>query len=199
MGQVYERLDERLRAFLAAQHLFFVATAPSGGEGHVNVSPKGYADTFTVLDDTTVAYLDLTGSGIETVAHVRENGRLTLMFCSFDAAPKILRLYGRGEVVDPGDRRWPGLLARFGSRAGARCVVVLHLERVTDSCGYAVPRFDFAGERDVLERSHRRRGVRGLAAYRAERNRVSIDGLPGARDAADPGGTADAAASATRA
>ena len=179
MGQVFERLDARLRAFLAAQHVFFVATAPRSDDGLVNVSPKGYADTFAVLDDTTVAYLDLTGSGIETVAHVRENGRLTVMFCSFDRTPRIVRLYGRAEVVTREDDRWVSLLEHFAPHAGARCVVVLRVERIADSCGYAVPRYEYAGERDVLERSHSRKGSQSLAAYRAQRNAESLDGLPG--------------------
>ena len=179
VGQVFERLDERLRVFIAAQQVFFVATAPRSDEGLVNVSPKGYADTFAVLDGTTVAYLDLTGSGVETVAHVRENGRLTVMFCSFQRTPKILRLYGRGEVVTPADDRWEQLLEHFPPHAGARCVVVLHVERIADSCGYAVPRYEYVGERDVLERAHRRKGREALAAYQADRNAESLDGLPG--------------------
>ena len=178
MGQVFDGIDERLCDFLAAQPVFFVATAPHRG-GHVNVSPKGYADTFAVLDPRTVAYLDLTGSGVETIAHLRENGRVTLMFCSFGRAPRIVRLYGTGRVVEPGEQDWPDLAGRFGAHAGARAVVVVELSRVADSCGYAVPRMQLVEERDVLERSHVKRGSDGLVRYRAERNAASIDGLAG--------------------
>jgi hypothetical protein len=178
VGQVLDAIDDRLRAFLAAQPVFFVATAPTQG-GHVNVSPKGYADTFAVLGPRTVAYLDLTGSGVETVAHLRENGRVTLMFCSFGDAPRIVRLYGTGRVVVAGDAGWADLSGRFAAHAGARAVVVVELTRIADSCGYAVPRMQLVGERDVLERSHVKRGPDGLQTYRAERNATSIDGLPG--------------------
>ena len=179
MGRVHEAFDDDLRAFVAAQAVFFVATAPLAADGLVNVSPKGQADTLRLLGDRTVAYLDLTGSGVETVAHVRENGRLTLMWCSFDARPRILRASGRGEVVVPGDTRWEELLGRFGPHVGARAVVVLHVERLADSCGYAVPRYELVGERDVLDLRAAKKGPEALAAYRAERNAESLDGLPG--------------------
>ncbi len=149
MAQTYEELDERLRGFLAAQPVFFVATAPDRG-GHVNLSPKGYGDTFAVLGPRTVGYLDLTGSGVETVAHLRENGRITLMFCAFAGPPKIVRLYGTGRAVVPGDAGWEELAGRFPPHPGRRAVVVVDLERIADSCGYAVPFLDFAGERDGL-------------------------------------------------
>jgi hypothetical protein len=178
MGQVYATLDERLAAFVAAQHVFFVATAPEQG-GHVNLSPKGYRDTFAVLGPTTVAYLDLTGSGVETIAHVRQNGRITLMFCAFEGPPRIVRLYGRGRVAVPGDDDWAELVGRFPAHAGTRAVVVVDLDRVADSCGYAVPFLEYAGERDVLERSHQNKGPDRLVTYRAERNAESIDGLDG--------------------
>ena len=178
MAQTYEALDDKLVAFVTAQPVFFVATAPEHG-GHVNVSPKGYADTFAVLGPRTVAYLDLTGSGVETVAHLRQNGRITLMFCAFGGPPKIVRLYGTGRVVVPGDAGWDELAARFGPRSGARAVVVVDLERIADSCGYALPFMDYASERDLLEDSHRRKGPDRLEADRAERNAASIDGLAG--------------------
>ena len=120
---------------------------PSGRGGHVNLSPKGYADTFAVLDERTVAYLDLTGSGAETAAHLRDNRRITLMFCAFSGPPRILRLYGRGRIVLPGDDRWEELAARFPARRGARAVVVVEIRRIADSCGYAVLLYDYAGER----------------------------------------------------
>jgi hypothetical protein len=178
MGTVYARLDDKLRRFIAAQHLYFVASAPLAGDGLVNVSPKGYVDTFAVLDDVTVAYLDLTGSGIETLAHLRENGRLTVMFCSFDRQPKILRLQGRGEVVLASDERWSDLVGRFGEHVGVRSIVVLHIDRIADSCGYAVPQYEFTGERDVLDADHARHGREYVENYQRTRNATSLDGLP---------------------
>jgi hypothetical protein len=188
MGKLYTELDERLTKFIASQPLFFVATAPclapDGGGGHVNVSPKGYAGTFAVLGPTTVAYLDLTGSGAETIAHLRQNGQLTIMFCSFDRQPKILRLYGTGRVVLPGTAEFGKLSACFpasgyGSNpASRRAIIVAELDRIADSCGYAVPLMELAEERDVLVRSDERKTPDQIAAYRAEKNAVSIDGLP---------------------
>jgi len=178
MGRTYERLDEQLGEWIGRQHVFFVATAPSGDEGLVNLSPKG-SDTFRVLDPTTVAYLDLTGSGVETIAHLRQNGRLTFMFCSFDDKPRIVRLYGTGDVVLPDADEWPDLAARFPDLPGARSVIRCRVERIADSCGYSIPVMDYVGERDTLDDWARRKGPDGLVAYRAERNRESIDGLPG--------------------
>ena len=189
MGKLYPELDERLREFIARQSVYFVATAPcltSDGEGgHVNLSPKGYRDTFAVLGPRSVAYLDLTGSGAETIAHLRQNGQITIMFCSFDHTTKILRLYGTGEVVLPPDRRWNELAAHFPRTAqGAapnraeRSIIVVELDRIADSCGYAVPVMEVQAERDVLDRWTEKKSAAELAAYRAERNAVSIDGLP---------------------
>lgn len=189
MAKVYAQLDERLTKFILAQPIFFVATAPClsapGDGGHVNVSPKGYRDTFAILGPRTVAYLDLTGSGAETIAHLRQNGRITIMFCSFDRTPKILRLYGTGRVVLPADQDWPCLAARFGFGAGRgaergnqRAIVVSELDRIADSCGYGIPVMAPAEERDLLTRWSERRTPEQLAAYRAEFNAVSIDGLP---------------------
>ncbi|MFB6887854.1 pyridoxamine 5'-phosphate oxidase family protein [Kitasatospora sp. NPDC056327] len=178
MGHVYERLDDRTRAFIEKQPVFFVATAPSDG-GRVNVSPKGYGDTFTVLDDTTVAYLDLDGSGIETVAHVRENGRITLMFCGFERQALIVRLYGTGRVVTLHDPGFPELLARFGPHPGVRSIIVVDCDRVSDSCGWGVPRMDLVEERSTLDRWAARHDVQETRDYRAKHNRNSIDGLPG--------------------
>ena len=148
MGNVSSALQDSHRAFLAAQKVFFVATAPSGAGGHVNCSPKGY-DSFRIVDDTTVAYLDFVGSGIETVAHVRDNGRICVMFCAFEGKPKIVRLYGVGTVVEPGDAAWSQLRALFpdDSQAAERAIVQIRLTRVADSCGYGVPLYDFVGER----------------------------------------------------
>lgn len=190
MGRVHPGVDERLARWLQTQPVFFVATAPLSADGMVNCSPKGVAGTFLVLDESHVAYLDLTGSGVETIAHLRENGRIVVMFCAFDEPPRIVRLHGRGEVVPPGDPRFDSLAQGFGSYRGARAVVLVEVTRVSDSCGYAVPRMDLVAERDVLDRWAERKGEAGLAAYRAERNAASIDGLP-ALVAAEAGHLAD--------
>jgi Pyridoxamine 5'-phosphate oxidase len=178
MGKNYEQLDERLCDFIRRQHVFFVGTAPSSLDGHLNVSPKGL-DTFRILGPTTVAYLDLTGSGIETVAHLRENGRMTIMFCAFEGAPSIVRLYGKGRVVEPGDAEWEGLLAGFPPQPGERSVIVLEVERIADSCGYAVPLYEYREERTQLTSYALKKGLAGLERYKAEKNRKSIDGLDG--------------------
>lgn len=181
MGKVYDRLTDRLREFIAEQPVYFVATAPREG-GHVNVSPKGYADTFAVLDDTTVAYLDLTGSGSETIAHLRDNGRITVMFCAFSGPPKVLRLYGTGRVVTPGDAEWDGLRAQFGPHPGARAIIVVRCERIADSCGFAVPYLSFEKDREMLDEWAERKDTEQLRQYRIKNNRQSIDGLPALTD-----------------
>jgi predicted pyridoxine 5'-phosphate oxidase superfamily flavin-nucleotide-binding protein len=189
MGKVYAELDERLRKFISRQPMFFVATAPcltaGGGGGHVNVSPKGYRDTFAVLGPTTVGYVDLTGSGAETIAHLRQNGRITIMFCSFGKRPKILRIYGTGRVVLPDDPHWPALASRFSlngaqgaSRRDRRAIIVVEADRIADSCGYAVPLMELTDERDLLARLAEDTSPAELAAYHAEKNAVSIDRLP---------------------
>ncbi len=180
MGKVYDRLDDTLAGFIGRQHVFFVGTAPGSPDGHLNVSPKGL-DTFRILGPKSVAYLDLTGSGIETVAHIRENGRITIMFCSFAGRPLIVRLYGRGRVVEPGDPDWDGLIARFPEYPGARSVVVVEVERVADSCGYAVPIYEYKGERSQLADYANKKGPEGMERYKARKNRASIDGLDGLR------------------
>lgn len=180
MGKIYTELDDRLREFIAAQQMFFVATAPLSPEGHINLSPKGL-DSFRVLADKQVAYLDLSGSGVETIAHLRENGRLVIMFCSFAGPPRILRLYGRGRAVERGDSDWERCRDEFPAYAGARSVIVMDLERIADSCGYGVPRYEFRDQRTQLTDYAERKGEETLARYRAEYNRESIDGLPGLR------------------
>ena len=177
MGRTYDTLDDGLSAFLRAQRMFFVATAPSSG-GHVNVSPKGH-DTFTVVDPRTVAYLDLTGSGIETVAHLRENGRITMLFCAFEGPPRLVRLYGTGTVASIGTPEFATLSARFPSYPNARTVITVALERIADSCGYGVPRYRYDGERSQLLDWADRKGPEGIATYQDEQNATSIDGLPG--------------------
>ena len=180
MSNVFDGIDEVLARFIGAQHVFFVATAPLDPGGHVNLSPKGL-ESFRVIDPQTVAYLDLTGSGIETVAHLRENARVVIMFCAFEGPPKILRLHGRGEVVEPEDSRFPELLKLFPKLPGTRSIVVVALERIADSCGYGVPLYRYEGERKQLVDWARRKGTSGLAQYRTETNHSSIDGLPGLR------------------
>ena len=178
MGKVLAAIDDRLRAFLEAQPMFFVATAPAGPGGHVNVSPKGVDGTFLVVDDHTVAYADITASGAETIAHLRENGRITLMFCAFAGAPSVVRLHGRGRVVSLYDENFAAWVERFTERRGVRAVVVVDVSRVSTSCGFGVPRMDFIGERERLAAGAERRGEPGLVDYRRRHNRHSIDGLP---------------------
>ena len=178
MGKVLERIDGRLRSFIERQHVFFVATAPSGPGGRVNVSPKGIGGTFAVLDELRVAYLDITASGAETIAHLRQNGRITLMFCAFDGPPDVVRLHGRGRVVTVYDEELAELLPHFSESRGARAVIVVDVERVSSSCGYGVPLMEYAGERDLLPAHMARKGPEGQAAYRRRKNRLSIDGLP---------------------
>ena len=149
MAKIFDAIDDRLRGWIGKQQLFFVGTAPLAADGHVNVSPKGL-DTFAVIDPNTVAYLDLTGSGVETVAHLRENGRITIMFCAFDGKPNIVRLYGRGEVLPLGEPEAEALLPRFGEYPGARSVIRVEVDRVSTSCGYGVPLLSYEGERDQL-------------------------------------------------
>jgi len=176
MGKVAECITGELQAFIEAQPLFYVATAPLSPAGHVNLSPKGL-DCFRVLSPGRVAYLDLTGSGNETAAHLQENARITFMFCAFGGPPRILRLYGTGGVVLPGQPRWAELAALFPEYPGVRQIVVAEVERVQTSCGFAVPLMEYVGQRDTLLRWAEARGD-DLPRYRQEKNSHSIDGLP---------------------
>lgn len=178
MATLFETITPELGAWLREQRVFFVASAPLSGDGLVNCSPKGL-DSFRVLGAREVAYLDLTGSGIETVAHVRENQRIVFLFCAFGGLPRIVRLHGRAEVIVPGSPAWEELLAHFPAHPGARAIVRAQLVRISDSCGYGVPRFEFVEERDTLLRSSERKGEAGLREYRAEKNSRSLDGLAG--------------------
>jgi hypothetical protein len=178
VGKTYEGIDDELSAWLTRQPLWFVATAPLAADGHVNLSPRGH-DTLSVLGPHRVAWVDYTGSGIETVAHLRENGRVCLMFCSFDTRPKIVRLHGRGTVAMPGQPAYDNVVARHPAHPSTRCVIVVDVERVSSSCGFGVPVMELVGERDLLRVGAERRGAEGLAAYRAEKNAASIDALPG--------------------
>jgi predicted pyridoxine 5'-phosphate oxidase superfamily flavin-nucleotide-binding protein len=178
MSTVHERIDPRLRAFIERQHVFFVATAPTNPAGHVNVSPKGIGGTFAVIDDSTVAYLDITASGAETIAHLRDNGRITLMFCAFEGPPNVVRLHGHGRFVTVYDDGFADLLTLFDEHRGARAVVIVDVDRVSDSCGYGVPLLTHVGERDLLPEYMERKGEAGQVEYRRRKNTVSIDGLP---------------------
>jgi hypothetical protein len=178
MGRVLSILDDAATRFIQAQRMFFVASAPLDANGHVNISPKG-ADSFRILSPSTVAYLDLTGSGIETVAHVKENGRVVIMFCAFQGPPNILRLYGHGRVVEPHQAEFAELSGKFPTYESTRSIIVVELTRVSNTCGYGVPFLKYEGERTQLRDWARRKGAAGLEAYRQEKNRKSLDGLPG--------------------
>jgi len=180
MGKVFDGIDEKLAAWIAAQHMFFVATAPRADAGHVNLSPKGL-DSFAILGPRQVAYLDLVGSGAETIAHLRENARITFMFCAFEGLPRIVRLHGRGEVIEPGDPEFGALLARFPGYSSTRSIIRAELSRIADSCGYGVPLYQYKGERSQIGEWAERKGPEGLRTYQLERNRESLDGLPALR------------------
>jgi Pyridoxamine 5'-phosphate oxidase len=175
MAKFYTQLDEQLCKFIAEQKLFFTATAPI--EGRINLSPKGI-DSFRCLDLDRVAYLDLTGSGNETAAHLQQNGRMTMMFCSFTDKPLILRLYGKGEVVLPNTETWDSLIDRFTDLPGKRQLILLHLESVQTSCGYGVPIYELQAERSTLTDWAVKKGADGVRAYQLQNNLISIDGLP---------------------
>jgi hypothetical protein len=179
--KVHESIDGRLREFILSQPVFFVATAPSGAEGHVNLSPKGMTGTFAVLGPHRVAYLDYHGSGAETIAHLRDNGRITLMFCAFQGPPNIVRLHGTGRAVAVTDPEYAALLPSFATPPdthGARSIIDVDVHRVSDSCGYAVPLMAYEGDRDLLLRWESQRDEAALAEYRRVKNATSIDGLP---------------------
>ncbi|MBA3414223.1 MAG: pyridoxamine 5'-phosphate oxidase family protein [Chloroflexia bacterium] len=187
MAGTFDALDDSLVAWIARQPVIFVATAPLAADGHVNLSPKGTSGTFRVLGPTMVAYLDLVGSGVETIAHLRENGRIVCMFCAFEGPPRILRLHGRGRVIEADDPAFPDLLEEFAptasSRDQARAVVVVEVDRIADSCGFSVPLMEFVGERDQgprwAEQQAKKNGPDWKAMYISAENARSIDGLPG--------------------
>ncbi|HEX3732003.1 MAG TPA: pyridoxamine 5'-phosphate oxidase family protein [Mycobacteriales bacterium] len=177
--KLHERIESRLHDFILAQPLFFVGTAPTASDGHINVSPKGMQGTFAILDPLRVAYLDYTGSGAETHAHLRDNGRIVLMFCAFSGPPDIIRLHGRGRTILPGSARFDELLPRFGPPyPGLRSVIEVAVERVSSSCGFSVPFMEYVGDRDLLRRHWERKGADQLPAYWEKKNSRSIDGLP---------------------
>lgn len=177
MSKLYENITPELAAWIAGQRVFFVATAPLSPGGHINTSPKG-GEAFRVLGPLEVAYQDYTGSGAETAAHLRENGRIVVMFCALDGPPKIVRLHGHGTVVTPGDDRFAGLAALFPANPGTRAFVHMAVRRISDSCGYAVPLYEFRGSRGTLDQWATHQGPEKVAAYRDAHNQTSIDGLP---------------------
>jgi hypothetical protein len=187
MGKVYDAIDERWRDWIARQPMFFVGSAPLDADGHVNISPKGPIGTFRVIDDHTVAYLDVVGSGAETIAHINENGRVVVMFCAFEGPPRILRLHGRGEYVLPEDERFEELIKNFEFEdptvpEARRAIVLVNVERIADSCGYGVPLMSHEGQRDHYDKFARKRlraqGSEAMLEYQRQKNTESIDGLP---------------------
>ena len=179
MGKEHPHIDDSLRAFVESQHVFFVATAPSGSEGHVNCSPKG-GEPLRVLSPHSVAYVDRVGSGVETIAHLRENGRITVMLCAFEGPPKIVRFHGRGHVLLPGDAEFERLATLWGTtRLGARSIVLVDVARVSTSCGFGVPRMDYVGDRDEMSNWCAKKGEDGVRRYVRQKNATSLDGLPG--------------------
>jgi predicted pyridoxine 5'-phosphate oxidase superfamily flavin-nucleotide-binding protein len=183
MAKVFDAIDDHLREWIAGQPVFFVGTAPLAGDGHVNVSPKGPGGSLRVLGPHRVAYLDVVGSGAETIAHLRENGRIVVMFCAFEGPPRIVRLHGRGSILPVDDPSVEGVEFEIGTLPEARrAVIVVEVTRIADSCGYGVPLMQYEGTRPHQELSARKRlqtgGPGAFERYMAEKNAVSLDGLP---------------------
>lgn len=178
MGKLFDSIDDNLRAWIVEQQMWFVATAPLAGDGHVNMSPRGH-DSFAVLDPHRVGWVDYTGSGVETIAHIRENGRVCLMFNSFGKRPRIVRLHGQGSVHLPGEPGFDEVAALKPAHPSTRAVITVDVTRISDSCGWGVPVMEMTGERELIRQHAEKKGPAGLDAYRAEKNARSIDGLPG--------------------
>jgi len=178
MGKVFDTIDEKLASWISKQHLFFVSTAPLSADGLINCSPKGL-DSFRILDPTTVAYLDLVGSGIETLAHLKQNGRIVIMFCAFEGPPNIVRIHGTGTAHEKGSERFEDLKKLFPDHPGSRAIIEVKATRISDSCGYAVPLMKFESERDALTMWADKKGAEQMAVYCEEQNAKSIDGLDG--------------------
>ena len=178
MGKLYKQIDSDLSKWIKKQKVFFVATAPLSESGHINCSPKG-GDSFHIIDPHTVAYLDFTGSGIETISHLKENQRILVMFCAFEGAPKIVRLHGKGEILYPDDKGYKNLISNFSPHKGSRSIIKINVERISDSCGMGVPLMKFKSQRDDLKRWADTKSVEELNEYREDKNKISIDGLPG--------------------
>lgn len=177
MPKFSDKISAEHQAFIEKQHMFFVSTAPLNGEEHINLSPKGL-DTFRVLSPNRVAYMDYTGSGNETSAHLLENGRITFMLCAFDGPPNIMRLYGKGHAVLPGDPEWHELSGLFNISINTRQIIVADIHKLQTSCGFGVPFYEFTGERDMLEKWAVKKGADGIKQYQLDNNLYSIDGLP---------------------
>jgi hypothetical protein len=178
MGKLYETITEELANWIEKRELFFVATAPLSADGLINCSPKGL-DSFRIINPTTVAYADFTGSGIETAAHLKENGRIVIMFCAFSGPPLIVRLHGNGTFVDMRSEEFSTLSERFPNQPGVRGYIKVDVSRISDSCGYGVPKFEYIGQRETLVKSIKNKGPEKLAQYRSDKNATRIDGLPG--------------------
>ncbi len=177
MGRKYDTITDQVAEFISDQPMFFVATAPLSGDGHVNLSPKG-VDSLRVTGPQTLIYADLAGSAAETIAHLRENGRITVMWCSFGPKPRILRIHGRGSYLLPADPRFAELAAHFPEYAALRSIVTVAVERIADSCGFGVPEMTLIGQRDRLVDWGDRKTPEELHEYMVENNTISIDGLP---------------------
>jgi hypothetical protein len=177
MSSVRESITTEMAEWIGKQRMFFVGTAPLAAEGHVNLSPKG-GEAFRILGPLEVAYQDYTGSGAETAAHIRENGRIVIMFCAFEGPPKIVRLHGRGTLITPGHERFAELLQQFPANPGNRAFIHITVTRVSDSCGFSVPYYQYVSDRDVLDKWAAAQGPAKVAEYRVRKNQRSIDGLP---------------------
>jgi hypothetical protein len=184
MGKPYDGITPELSNWIERQRMFFVATAPLASDGLVNCSPKGM-DTFRILGPRDVAYIDLTGSGVETIAHARENGRIVFMFCAFDGPPRVVRLHGIGEVLMAESSEYESLAPLFPEYPGYRAIIRTTLRRISESCGYGVPQYQYAGDRDRLVRWSESKGPEGLRQYRRQKNARSLDQLPGLPFASD--------------
>lgn len=180
MAITYDSLPPELAKWIAEQHVFFVATAPLSAVGLINCSPKG-TDSFRVLGPNEVAYADLTGSGIETIAHLKENKRVVIMFCALNGPPRIVRLWGEGFAIERGNAEFDSLHANFHAHIATRAIIRVRVTRVASSCGYGVPRYDYVEDRDTLLRSAESKGPDGIVEYRKQKNMSSLDGLPGLR------------------
>jgi hypothetical protein len=177
MGKFFDTILDTHKAFIQKQKIYFTASAPLSADGHVNLSPKGM-DSFRILSPNRVAYMDIVGSGNETSAHILENGRITIMFCAFDGPPNILRLYGKGYTVLPGDEEWQNLAPLFELQLATRQIIVADIHKVQTSCGFSVPYYEYLGERDQAQKWAEHKGADGLELYKQEKNRISLDGLP---------------------
>lgn len=179
MGKVFPEIDDKIRTWMAKQHMYFVSTAPRADEGLVNCSPKG-GDTLRVVDNHTLAYLDYAGSGVETIAHLQENGRIVLMMCAFTGPPRIFRFHGTGDAVTPDSEEFASLASLFGTdMLGVRSIIRINVSRISDSCGFGVPKYEFKEDRDAMRKWAEGKGPEGVRTYVAQKNAESLDGLPG--------------------